>query len=108
MLRRPVVSPLHEGADGCWSGVENCDVVVGDDAPEAIGLRPVRSPLVHERRRAVGKNAVDHVAMPGDPADVSGAPKGVFLAKIEHIFCRHGDTEQVSPGGVKDALRLSG
>ena len=45
--------------------------------------------------------------MAGDPADVRGAPKGVLLPKIEDVFCGDGYAEQVSAGGVENALRFS-
>ena len=108
VLRRPFVSPFHEGADGGWRGVENGHAVMGDDAPEAVRLRPVRSALVHESRRAVGQRAIDDVAVARDPADVGGAPEGVLLAEIEDIFRGDGDTEQVAARGVEDALGFSG
>ena len=86
MLRGPFVAPFHEGADGSRCGVENGDAVVGDDAPEAVWLRPVRSAFVHESGCAIGQGAVDDVAVTCDPADVGGAPEGVLLAEIENVF----------------------
>src|SRR5262245_47993208 len=107
MLRWPVVSPFHESADSGWRRVKNRDAITGDDAPEAVWLRPVRGTLVHECGRAVGQDAVDDVTMPSDPADVGGTPERVLLAKIEDVFGSNAYTEQVSAGGVKDPLGFS-
>jgi hypothetical protein len=86
VLRGPFVSPFDEGTDSGGRGVENCDAVMGDDTPEAVWLRPVRSALIHESGCASGQRAIDDIAVAGNPADVSGAPEGVFLAEIENVF----------------------
>ena len=48
--------------------------------------RVVGRALPHHRRGAVGERAVDDVGVPGDPADVSGAPVHVGLRpQVEHV-----------------------
>ena len=53
-----MVSPLHEGSDGCRGGIENGDAIVSNELPEAVGLWPVRGALVHEAGRSVGQWAI--------------------------------------------------
>src|SRR5262249_48847228 len=82
--------------------------VLVDDAPEAVGLGPVGRPFVHERRAAVGEDAVHHVAVPGDPTDVGGAEVGVVVLQVEHPLAGDVGVHHVAAGGVHHALGLSG
>ena len=104
----PLHAPGHEGADGGGGAVKNGDLVAIDNFPEAIALREVRSAFVHHDAGAVGKRAVDDVAVAGDPADVGGAPIDVVIAQIENQSGAPGALEQVAGGSVQDALRFSG
>ena len=101
-------APLHEGADRGRRGVEDGDAVSLDDPPEAVALGPVGRALVHQDRGAVGERAVDDVGMPGDPADVGGAPEDVLVLQVEDVLGGRGDVGEVAAGGVDDALGLSG
>ncbi len=60
------------------------------------------------RGGAGGKRAVDDVAVAGHPADIGGAPVGVFVAQVEDPLHGHGGLQQVAGGGVDDALGLAG
>ena len=104
----PLIAPANERADCSRRGVENVNAVLFDDFPKAIRLRPVRRAFVHERGRAVGERTVNHVAVAGHPTDVRGAPKNIFVAKIEHIFRRRINSDQVTAGRVQNPFRLSG
>ena len=76
--------------------------------PEAIRLRVVGRALVHHRRRAVGEDSVDDVAVAGDPADVGRAQVGVVLLQIEDPATGGVRVHHVAAGRVHDALRLAG
>ncbi len=84
MFLRMFVSPAHEGADCRGGGVEDGDAMPLDDLPETIRFRPVRRPFVHQRCGPVQQRTVDHVGMPGHPADISGAPVDVLIFHVEH------------------------
>src|SRR5690606_29958280 len=71
-------------------------------------VRVVRGPLVHDRGGAEGERAVDDVAVPGDPADVGGAPVDVVLLEVEDDLGGVGTAEQVAGRRVQDALGLAG
>src|SRR6266704_2869284 len=83
---RPLVAPLDERADRRRRGVKHVYLVAVDDRPEPIGLGTIRRPFVHETGRAALQRPIYDVAVPGDPADVSGTPVGVFFAQIKNIF----------------------
>ena len=102
------LAPAHEGANGRGRGVQDAHSVLGDDGPEAVAVRVVRRPLVHDGGRAVGQRAVDDVAVPGHPADVGSAPENVVLLEIENPLGRGLNAKQVAAGGVDDALGLAG
>ncbi len=108
MFLDPRISPFDESADRGRRGIENIDAVFFDDAPEAIVLGKIRGPLVHHHRRAGRERTVHSVAVPGDPADVSGAPVDVLLLEIEHPLHRHQRVHQVAAGRVHDTLGLAG
>ena len=69
---------------------------------------PVGRAFVHERRRAGGQRTIDDVAVPGDPADVGGAPVDVFVADVEDPLDGLLGEQVVAGRGVHDALRLAG
>ncbi len=80
-----------------------------DDLPPAALVRGVRGALVDHLGRAVGQRAVDDVAVPGDPADVGGAPEHVGLRlEVEDVEVGERGLGEVAAGGVEDALRLPG
>ena len=107
-LRRPLRPPAHERADGGRRRVEHGDAMALDDLPEPILLRPVGRALVHHHRGAVGQRAVDHVAVPGHPPDVGGAPVDVVRLEVEHPLGGGIAAGEVAAGGVHDPLRLPG
>src|SRR5690606_30716205 len=79
-----LVALFHEGTDGGGGGVEDGDLVVGDDLPPAAGFGGVGGAFVHDLGGAVGQGAVDDVGVAGDPADVGGAPVDVVGFEVEH------------------------
>ena len=81
-----LVTPLDEGADGGGSGVEDGDLVVVDELPEAVVGGEVGGALVHEDGGSALEGAVDDVGVACDPADVGGAPVDVFFADVEDVF----------------------
>ena len=72
------------------------------------GAGIVGNALEHDAGGAVAQRAVDDVAVAGDPADVGGAPVDVVLMIVEDHLVGHGGIEQVTAGGVHDALGLAG
>ena len=108
-LRGDVVAPLHEGAHGRRRGVEHRHLVVLHDLPPAALVRGVGRALVHHLGGAVGQWPVDDVRVPGDPADVGGAPVHVGVGvHVVHHRVGVGALGQVATGRVEDALRLTG
>ena len=82
-----LVAPLDEGADGGWGGVEDGDLVVVDDLPEAVVGGVVGGALVHEDGGSALEGAVDDVGVAGDPSDVGGAPVDVVgVAEVEDVL----------------------
>jgi len=57
---------------------------------------------------AVAQRAIDNVAVTGDPADVGGAPVGVFFTHVKRQLLSHRSIQQVAGLGVNDALGLPG
>ena len=103
-----LVAPLDERANRRRGGVEDRDLVLLDDLPEAAFIRAVRRAFVHQDRRAGGERAVDDVAVAGDPAEIGGAPEDVVVAMIEDPLKRFLDEQVVAGGRVLDALRFAG
>ena len=108
VLLKVLVAPLHEGSDGRRGRIEDGDAVVGDELPEAVGLGPVGSTLVHETGRPVAEGSVDEVTVACDPADVGGAPVDIILPEIEDILGGGVSADQVTARGVENSLGLSG
>src|SRR5690606_21720517 len=107
-LAHPLVALAHQRADRGRRGVELGDLMAVHDLPEARTVGPGRHALEHQRSGAVGQRAVDDVAVPGDPADIGGAPPYVVLAQVEAQLVRVRAVHQVAAGGVQHALGLAG
>src|SRR5690606_18605843 len=97
-------------ADGGRRGVELRDLVTFNDVPEPVPVGEVGRALVHQRRHAVGEDAVDDVAVPGDPAEVGGAPVDLVVVRVqvEDVLAGQVRLHHVPAGGVHDALGLAG
>ena len=100
-------TPLHEGANGRGGRVENRHTVPLADLPEAIFVGPVGGAFVHHLGGTIRQRAVYQIRMPGDPADVGGAPVHVVFFQVEHVLGGARRAGEVAAGGVDDALRLS-
>src|SRR5690606_1666226 len=69
----------------------------------------VRGALVDDLGGAVGHRAVDHIGVPGDPADVGRAPVDVRGGlEVEDVAVGVGGLGEVAAGGVDDALGPAG
>ena len=101
-------APLHERPDRRRRRVEHRDAIARADLPEAVALRPIGGALVHQHGGTVGERAVHHVRVPGDPADVGGAPEDVLVLQVEDVLRRRRHLGEVSAGSVDDPLRLPG
>ncbi len=108
MGRRKIVARLDEGADRGRRGVENRDAVFLDHFPESPEVREIRSAFIHHLGHPVGERAIDDVGMPGDPADVGGAPVNIVVAHVEDVFAGRIGAGEVAARGVEDALGLPG
>ena len=79
-----LTAPLHERADQRGRGVIDCDAVLFDDLEVPVLVGAFGCALVEHLGDAVGQRAVDDVGVPGDPADVGGAPEHVgFRLDVE-------------------------
>src|SRR6266853_1691830 len=108
MFLHPLIAPTDKRANRGRRGVENVHAVLLNDSPEAVRFRPIRRAFIHEGSGTVRKRTVNDVAVPGHPSDVRRAPKNIFVANIEHVFCSRIDSDQITTGGVEDSFRLSG
>ena len=108
MLLHRLLALAHQRADRGGRGVEQGDLVLVADLPEAAHVRVAGHALEHQRCRAVGQRAVNHVAVAGDPADVRRAPEHVVLTQVEHGGVGEAGVGQVAAGGVQHALGFAG
>ena len=106
VLLRVLRPPLHVRADRRRRRVEDVDLVALDDVPPAVLVGEVGRPLVHDAGRPVAERAVHDVAVPGDPADVGGAPVDRVGLDVEDVVVRRRDADEVAAGRVRDPLRL--
>lgn len=103
-----LLAGAHQRADRRRGGVEDIDLVLVDHLPEPRDRRVGRDALEHQGGGAVRQRPVQDVGMPGDPADIGGAPVDVALVVVEDVLMRHRRVDEVAAGGVDDALRLAG
>src|SRR2546430_7468593 len=108
MFRYPIIAPANECPDRRRSGVENVDAILFDDLPEAIGVWPVRRAFIHNGRRTIGQRTINNVTVTGDPADIRGAPKNIFIANVEDVLGGRVNANQITARGVQDSFRFPG
>src|SRR5690606_39210999 len=108
VTRRVLGAQLDERAYRRGSRVEYRDVVPGDHLPQPVGRRVDGVALVDDLGGAEGHGPVDDVAVPGDPADVGGAPVDVVLLEVEDVLGRQRHVDLVPAGRVQDALGTAG
>src|SRR5690606_17481436 len=108
VARRVLGAELDERADRRRGGVEDGDVVAGHHLPQPVGAGGDRGALVHHLRGAAGHGPVGDVAVPGDPADVGGAPVDVVLLEVEDVLARQRHVDLVAARRVQHALGPAG
>ena len=91
---------LLDRAERRWRREQHLDVVLGDHAPEAAGVRrPYRLALVNHRRASVQQRRVHDVRMAHCPPEIGGGPEHFARLHAEHglhrPFQRHGVTTVV-------------
>src|SRR5205809_7536598 len=106
MFRHPIVPPANKSTDRRRSRIQNVDAIFFDDFPEAIGLRPVRRALVHNGRRTIRQWTINNIAVAGNPADVSGAPKNIFVANVEDVFHGRINADEITACRMQNSLRF--
>ena len=95
-LLHRLLARLHQRADRRRRGVEDVDLVLVDDLPEARDRGIGRHALEHQRRGAVGERPVDDVGVAGDPADIGGAPVDVAVVIVEDVLVRHRGVDEIA------------
>ena len=104
----PVIALAHQRADRGGGGVEDVDLVLVHHVPEAAVIGVVGHAFEHHGGRAVEQRAVDHIAVPGDPADIGGAPEHLARLVIEDVVEGRRRPHAIAAGGVEHALGLAG
>ncbi len=99
---------LHEGPDRRGCCVEERDFVFLDQLPERTWLGGSWRTLVHHGGGAIGKRAVNDVAMAGDPPHIGGAPVHVVFLEIKDPAEGEVGPEVVASRGVNHPFGLAG
>ncbi len=103
-----LVAGPHQGADGGGRGIEDGDLVLVHDLPEAGDIRVIGDALEHEGDGPVGQGSIDDVGVAGDPTHVRGAPIDLPLPIVEGVLVGHGGEDQVAARGMQHTLGLAG
>ena len=79
-----------------------------DNLPKTRGIRVVRHAFEDQASGAIGQRPVNDIAVPGDPANVGGAPVNVTFVVVEYVLVGHRGHQQVAAGAVQHPLGLTG
>ena len=104
IFRDPLIPLAHQRANGGGGGVELVHLVLFTDLPKAARIRVGWHTFKHNGCRAIRERAIDNIAMPGDPADVSGTPEDVALLIIKRVLVRHRRIHDIAAGRMHHAL----
>ena len=83
------VTIAHQRAYRSRRHIENIDLVLIDDLPDAARIGPIRQAFVHDDGCAIREWSIDDVTMPRDPANVCGAPVDIPVVVIEYVAMRN-------------------
>src|SRR5690349_8166067 len=78
------VAMAHEGTDGGWRSVKGVDAMPIDHLPDPGGRRVRRHTLEQQGCCAICERSIDHIAVPGDPANIGSTPVNLSVAIIEN------------------------
>ena len=78
-----------------------------DNLPESSEVGVVRHAFKHHGDGAVCQRAVDNVRVPGNPADIRGAPVDIAFVVVKNLLVRVGCINEVSAGGVQHPFRFA-
>ena len=81
-----LVTGFNKGTDSGRRGVENRNSVIFDNLPEAGEVREIGCPLIHDLSHSIQHRPIGDVGVPGDPADVGGAPVDIVITHIKDVF----------------------
>jgi hypothetical protein len=103
-----MVAFAHERAQRGGCCIENLDLMLVDDLPEAAVIGPVGHAFEHDGRGPVHERPVDDIAVPGDPADIGRAPIDLAGPVIEHVAMRPCGPDGIATRCMHYALGLAG
>ena len=103
-----LTAALHESPDRRGRRVKDRAAVLLDHLPEGTRLGGTGRTLIHHCGGAIGKGAVDDVAVAGDPAHIGRAPVDVVVLDVEDPLEGEVGPEVVAGGGVHHPLGLAG
>ncbi len=98
----------HQGTDGGRCGVQDIDLVLVHHLAHAGRVRVVGYTFKQNGDSAVGKRAVQNVAVTGDPTEVRSTPIDVAIMVIKHVLMGHRGVHHVPARGVQYAFRGAG
>ena len=105
-LLHRLFAPPHQRADRGRRGVEDVDLVLVDDFPEARHARVVRHAFEHQLSSRRWRAARRRCTVAGDPTDVRGAPVDVAIVIVEHVLVGDRRIDQVAAGGRRNLHRF--
>ena len=98
----------HQSTHRGGRSIENINVVLINDITHTAMGGIAGHALKHQGSRTVGQGAINDIAVPGNPANVRGAPVDFTLLIVKHVLVGHGGVGQVAAGGVLQAFRRTG
>ena len=109
IVLRDMARPFaHQGADRGGGGVEDVDPMLLAHRPEPVVIGVIRHPFEHQRGRPVQERTVNDIAVPGDPADIGGAPIDLARPVIEDVAESRLGPDGITAGRVQHPLWLAG
>ena len=79
-----------------------------DHVPVAQVVGEERSGLEHDGGGAVQKRAPNNVSVAGNPSNISDASIDIILMNVKDVAMSGAGVDEISSGGVNNALRLAG
>ena len=108
MFFHRICTSTHKRTDNGGRSIENIDLELFNDVPEAIWSWIGRNTLKHHGCAAHGQRSIEDIAMTGNPADISCTPVHIIILQIKYVLHGMAGIGEIPSGSVDNTFWRAG